>query len=140
MRLPDYGNGNIKTKALKNSSIPHITAIGVEQDDIYIALSEAADSIRFTADEGRCVALFTNQQEARYRLQEDDSYVRITAFMTGGEVIYSNPFARYDATTADSPYDSMLPEISVPRTILFNATLLLLAILLIAALRKLIRL
>ena len=140
MRLPDYGNGDIKTKALKNSSIPHITAIGVEQDDIYIALSEAADSIRFTADGGRCVALFTNQHEARHRVKDEDSYVRITAFMTDGEVIYSNPFARYDATMADSPYDGTLPEISIPRTILFNAALLLLTILLVAALRKLFRL
>ena len=140
MRTPDYGNGDWNVKEQMNTSLPYIEDIGAHGDSIYIRLSDMADSIRFTSDGGRCVALMTNAAEASYRMNDEDSYVRIAAFMPRGEVIYSNPFARYNAATEDSPYDGSLPEVSVVLTILFNAALLLIAMLLLALIYKLIKL
>ena len=140
MRTPDYGSGDWSVKEQLNASLPEIEDIGVRGDSIYIHLSDLADSIRFTSNRGRCVALMTNTHEASYKMDDEDSYVRITAFMPRGEVIYSNPFARYDAATEDSPFDSSLPEVSVTLTILFNASLLLIAALLSTLIYKLIKL
>ena len=141
MRLPDYGEGDWTIKEKRNASIPHIADIGLRSgDNIYIRLSEVADSIRFTSDRGHTVALITNDSIASYTMRAKDSYVRITAFMPGGEVMYSNPFARYDAISTDTPFDSSIPKISIPLTILFNAILLLVAGLIVKAIYKLIRL
>ena len=43
-----------------------------------------------------------------------------------GEVIYTNPFARYDASVAQTPYMAPAHTVNIPLTILFNFTLLVL--------------
>jgi hypothetical protein len=50
--------------------------------------------------------------------------VRITAYFPGGEVIYTNPFARYDASLQESPFKNELPKIDILLTIIFNLLLL----------------
>lgn len=140
MRLPDYGNGNWDIKEQMNAEIPYIEDIGLRNTEIYIRLSECADSIRFTSDGGCCVALATDVREASYTMRDEDSYVRITAFMPGGEVIYSNPFARYDATVTSTPLTESLPEVSWLLTILFNTALFIVAMLLVVLIYKVIKL
>ena len=44
----------------------------------------------------------------------------MTAWFPEGEVIYSNPFARYDASTAESPFDDTPHDINIILTVLFN--------------------
>ena len=70
----------------------------------------------------------------------DDHYARITAYFPGGEVIYTNPFARYDASVADSPYADGTHSVNILLTILYNMLLLILtcctAVLLIKTIRK----
>lgn len=141
MRLPDYGDGDWRIKEQMNASIPCIKSIGlVDDESVYIQLSEVADSIRFSVDGGRTAELVVCDSVASYKMRNEDSYVRITAFMPHGEVIYTNPFARYDATVADSPFDSSMPEVSIPMTILFNAVLLLAIVFIVWAIYKLIKL
>ena len=54
-------------------------------------------------------------------MDRTDSYARFTVYFPEGEVIYSNAFARYDASKADSPFDSAPEkEINIILTILFN--------------------
>ena len=55
-----------------------------------------------------------------YTMKSSDSYARITAWFPEGEVIYTNPFARYDASVAESPYDDTKQDIDIILTILFN--------------------
>ncbi len=140
MRVPDYGDGDWATKERQNREIPRIESIGTRGDTIYISLTEAADSIRFTSDGGRSVATSTECLAAQYVMRKEDSYVRITAFMPNGEVIYSNPFARYNATVADTPFVESMPEADIPLTLLFNLALLMGAAAIVALIYRLIKL
>ena len=61
-----------------------------------------------------------------YRMRPEDAYARLTAYFPEGEVIYSNPFARYDSALTDSPFDETPQRVSVVWTILYNLLLLVL--------------
>ena len=63
---------------------------------------------------------------ASYTMRDNDPYARITAYFPDGEVIYTNPFARYDASVAQTPYMAPAHTVNIPLTILFNFTLLVL--------------
>ena len=52
----------------------------------------------------------------------------MTAFFPDGAVIYTNPFARYDALAAASPMDNRPQQVDYLLTILYNLMLLALAI------------
>ena len=56
-----------------------------------------------------------------------DSYARFTIYFKGGEVIYTNPFARYDASAADMPGKGIAHSVNIALTILYNLMLVLLA-------------
>ena len=56
-------------------------------------------------------------------MRPNDHYARITAYFPGGEVIYTNPFARYDAAKGDRPSTGTACKANIPLTILFNALL-----------------
>ena len=45
-----------------------------------------------------------------------------------GEVIYTNPFARYDASAAESPYVAPSHTVNIPLTVLFNLVILVLCV------------
>ena len=66
----------------------------------------------------------------------EDSYARLTAYFPGGEVIYSNPFARYDASVTDSPFNQAPQKVDILLTILFNLLLLLLGVGVVALLLR----
>ena len=57
-------------------------------------------------------------------MSPDDSYARLTAWFPDGEVIYTNPFARYDATKGDRPSTDITYKANIPLTIIFNSLLL----------------
>ena len=76
---------------------------------------------------------------AEYTMQPDDHYARFTAYLPSGEVIYSNPFARYDASIADSPAKHTAHSIDITLTILFNTALLALTALLVILLVKVVK-
>lgn len=123
MRLPDYGNGDWAEKIEHNKHLPAIENIGVEGTTLFIRLSEPADSIVITSDCGRRQRVSTSADTARYTLNDDDSYARFTAYFPEGEVIYTNPFARYDASAEDSPFREPSHQANIVLTILFNLLL-----------------
>jgi hypothetical protein len=139
MRTPDYGGGEWEVKAERNKSIPHIKNIGVEGDKIFIALSEAADSIKVTGQNHTTLAVIENTDSLGYAMLPTESYGRFTAYFADGEVIYSNPFARYDAAEAQSPFEIGY-NVNLTLTILFNLLLLALFLAVAMALYKVIRL
>ncbi|MDE6311151.1 MAG: hypothetical protein K2L96_04960 [Muribaculaceae bacterium] len=121
MRTPDYGDGDWDVKYAANRNLPKVTGIGIKGgDSIYIALSTAADSIRFSGQDHRTLAMAKDTTYAVYAMTPDDPYTRITAYFPGGEVIYSNPFARYDASVAASPFRPTTHKVNMLLTILFN--------------------
>lgn len=123
MRVPDYGNGNWDLKYKKNKELPSISKIGLQDSTIFITLSVQADSIKFTGEHHKTLAVAHCSDSASYIMRHSDPYVRITAYFPQGEVIYSNPFARYDASENDSPFTNSTHSVNYPLTILFNLLL-----------------
>jgi hypothetical protein len=138
MRIPDYGNGDWEIKTRKNHELPRIDDIGLRDSTIFIKLSAKADSIKVFGQGHSTLLLKEETSFAEYTIQPGDSYARFTAYFPGGEVIYSNPFARYDVTISDSPRKAPSHSIDITLTILFNAALLGLLALLFALLYKII--
>ncbi|MGN0201801.1 MAG: hypothetical protein ACI399_02715 [Candidatus Cryptobacteroides sp.] len=133
MRIPDYGHGNWTLKHEKNRRLPSIRDIGLDGRDIFIKLSERADSIVVTGQGGRCLGESFGSDSLRYRFRDSDSYARFTAFFPGGEVIYSNPFARYDASRSKSPFRARRHSISIGNTIFYNLMVLAICSLIVIA-------
>ena len=124
MRLPDYGKGDWKIKFAKNRALPFITDIGARDSVIYITLSQPATLIKMIGQNHTILAQYNNCDSASYTMKESDPYVRVITHFPDGEVIYTNPFARYDASLEQSPFDNALPQINILLTILYNLTLL----------------
>ena len=120
MRVPDYGHGDWQVKYDKNSTLPSIVDIGLRSDTIFMSLSATADSIRVTGQDHRTLALVLHADTLSYTFRKDDHYARITAFFPEGEVIYTNPFARYDAAKADSPFSNAPHPVNWLLTVLYN--------------------
>ncbi len=125
---PDYGDGDLKLKVEKNLSAPYIRDIGMEGETIRVSFTEAADSIKFTGQNQRVLHCVYNCDTASYTMRGEDSYARITAYFADGERIYSNPFARYDAQSIESPFETREHSVNTTLTILFNLALLALLI------------
>lgn len=126
MRVPDYGHGDWEVKYAKNRNLPSVNKIGLDSTTVFISLSQKADSIKFIGQNHTTLALAKDAYEAEYDVKQEDSYVRITAYFPEGEVIYSNPFARYDASVSDSPYREPSNTVNIPLTVLFNLAVLVL--------------
>lgn len=124
MRVPDYGHGDWEVKYAKNRNLPSVNKIGLDSTTVFISLSQKADSIKFIGQNHTTLALAKDAYEAEYDMKQEDSYVRITAYFPEGEIIYSNPFARYDASVSDSPYREPSNTVNIPLTVLFNLAVL----------------
>lgn len=127
MRVPDYGNGDWETKYAKNRELPRVEDIGLKHDTVYLRLSEVADSIKVTGSGHSTLAMALGSKDLEYKMGKDEPYARMTAYFPEGEVIYTNPFARYDASRADSPYCEAGHPVDIPLTLLFNLLVLVLS-------------
>lgn len=136
MRTPDYGNGDIATKQSRNQNLPAIRNIGISGCAPFIALTEAADSIVVTGQNHTTLLTATATDSVGYAMTDSHPYCRFTAYMKGGEVVYSNPFARYDSMQSSSPFDAQIPKVDTLLTILFNTAIALLAAAVIALIYK----
>ena len=130
MRVPDYGDGDWEQKREQNRHLPYIRNIGLNDNNIFITLSEAADSIKVTGQGHRTLAVAYNTDSLGYAMAPTESYGRFTAYFAEGEVIYSNPFARYDSNSSDSPFSTTY-SINILLTVLYNLIVALLAALLV---------
>jgi hypothetical protein len=118
--------------------LPSIESIGLDGEEIYISLSRAADSIKVTGRDHTTLSLTLNSARARYTMTPDDPYARITAWFPDGEVIYTNPFARYDSSVSETPYVAPSHTVNIPLTILFNLTIIALCAVVILAFYKIV--
>ncbi len=125
MRVPDYGNGDWETKYAKNRDLPTIEEIGLDGETIHISLSRQADSIKFTGQNHKTLSLALDSSSAAYTMKSDDTYARVTAYFPEGEVIYTNPFARYDSSISETPYIST-HSVNIPLTIIYNLIIIIL--------------
>ena len=128
MRVPDYGNGDWEAKYEGNRHLPSITSIGLRDSTVHVAFSATADSIKVFGQNHTTLSAAYAADCIEYTMKREDPYARITAYFPDGEVIYTNPFARYDSSTQDSPFNDAPAEINITLTILFNLLLLALCI------------
>lgn len=127
MRIPDYGDGDWDKKIERNKHLPYVTSIGLRNDStIYVSFSQRADSIRFIGQNHSNLLVMRDTTAAQYTMKREDPYARITAYFPEGEVIYSNPFARYNSTEASSPFRPVTHKVNLIFTILYNLFLLIL--------------
>ncbi len=135
MRIPDYGAGDWAVKYARNAALPSIESIGLDGNTIHITLSHKADSIKVTGQDHTTLGLAMNSYSTEYTMHPKDSYARITAYFPDGEVIYTNPFARYDASISESPY-STSHKVNIPLTVIYNLIIIALcAVIVISVLR-----
>ncbi len=120
MRTPDYGRGDWDVKYDKNTSLPYIKDIGLRDSVIYISISCMADSIKVTGQDHTTLAAAYGSDYLEYGFRKEDSYARFTAWLPEGEVIYTNPFARYDSSMSDSPFNDAPQDKNILLTILYN--------------------
>ena len=124
MRVPDYGHGDWEIKYEKNRQLPSVRNIGLNDSTLFISLSEPADSIKVIGQNHTTLKTIYQDTYLDYTMRANDSYARIIAHFPEGEVIYTNPFARYDATLSKSPFNDAPPRINIFMTVLFNLGLL----------------
>lgn len=127
MRIPDYGNGDWRVKYAKNRELPRITAIGItDNTTIYMALSKSAERIVVFGQDHRMLRATTDADSIYYTLPTDEPYARLVAYFSTGEVIYTNPFARYDKATSNYPTTNSEHSVNITLTILYNLFLVVL--------------
>ena len=140
MRTPDYGKGDWEVKHKENLDLPGVAEIGLNGERIYITLTERADSIKITGQGHSTLKLEKEVYGLDYIMKPEDSYARITAYFQDGEVIYTNPFARYDASVSSDPFTGPTHAVNIFLTVLYNLLVIALtagtAALLIKMLRK----
>lgn len=137
MRVPDFGNGDWTVKYEKNRDLPFIMDIGLDGNTIYMTVSEPADSIRVTGQDHATLSLSENCDSISYTMRPEDAYARLTAYFPEGEVIYTNPFARYDASVSETPFNNTPQKVDIPLTILYNLLVLALMAGVVLLIRKL---
>ena len=140
MRVPDYGDGDWEVKYAKNRELPVIQEIGLQGDTVCMTLSAVADSIRVNGQDHRVLALVEQSDSIAYALPADEPFARLTAFFPDGAVIYTNPFARYDASVSDSPFDDSPQKVDILLTILYNLLTLALIVATLGQWRKFLKL
>ena len=124
MRVPNYGDGDWEEKIEKNHNLPAVSTIGVAGDTLYMALTSKADSIRVNGQNHATLLLARDTDGIEYKLGADEPFARFTAYFPGGEVLYTNPFARYDASVAANPFNNAPQKVNVLLTVLFNLLVL----------------
>lgn len=124
MRVPDYGDGDWEVKYAKNRELPFIEDIGLRQDTVYMKLSAPADSIRVNGQDHRTLALVERSDSLAYVMGPEVPFARLTAFFPDGAVIYTNPFARYDASVQETPFNDAPQRIDWFLTVLYNLLVL----------------
>ena len=124
MRVPNYGDGDWEEKIERNHKLPKICTIGLEGSKIFMTLSQKADSIRVNGQDHATLLLARDTDRVEYTLGADEPFARMTAYFPGGEVIYTNPFARYDASVSASPMDNTPQRVNWGLTVLYNLLVL----------------
>ena len=133
LRIPDFGDGDWQVKYKENASLPRIEDIGVSGDTVFVRLSKPA---RIEARGQGHVLLGEAQGDTlSVKMAENEPYVRFTAFFDNEVTLFTNAFARYDSAVADSPFVTGGHKVNILLTILWNAALLALAILLLCGLQ-----
>ena len=85
--------------------------------------SEKAEKIVDYGSLNRTLIELSNTDKAEYALPHDEPYARFVVYFDSGEVIYTNPFARYNKSLGDYPTTNSKHSVNITLTILYNLLL-----------------
>lgn len=124
MRIPDFGEGDWAIKHKANRHLPSIRWIGLcGKDTVCVEFDRPAARILAIGQNHTLLDSALLSSTFSYPFKAEDHYVRVTAYFEDGTVIYSNPFARYDANETETPWVESPHPVNWPLTLLFNAAL-----------------
>lgn len=126
MRVPDFGNGDWEIKREAGEYLPQLCDVRVSGDTVTVEFSRNVLVLEATGAERKYLGHAMDEDEISVVLDKDEPYVRFTAYFPDGVIIYTNAFARYDASKAASPYAVAPHTVNWPLTVLFNLCLLVL--------------
>lgn len=124
MRTPDYGGGDWDVKRARNHCLPYIEDIGLRGDTIFVSLSEEASKIEVIGQNHSLLQETLDAHSAEYVLGVEEPYARLVVRFPEGEVIYTNPFARYDSSLEESPFREPAHRVNWFKTVVWNGVLL----------------
>ncbi|MBI5371545.1 MAG: hypothetical protein HZA79_05905 [Sphingobacteriales bacterium] len=118
MRIPCVAGETLCRKAQRlKKELPALTALRVSGDSIRLALNKPADSIVFSGQNGRRLAVVPHTGNTGYLLKEEDSYIRTSVYFPGGIELYLNPVFRYD----QDPFPPSLTSVNPGKTIFLTS-------------------
>lgn len=124
MRIPDFGDGDWDVKYEANRHLPRIKWIGLcGRDTVMAEFDRVAERIVAWGQNHTRLDSAVHSATMLYPFRDEDTYVRLTAYFEDGTVIYSNPFARYDADKTQTPWVESPHPVNWPLTLLFNLAL-----------------
>ncbi len=86
-----------KEKLKVLNSHPQLVSMQVDDNGtINMTLNKEMEKITFSSNYGEVRASFDNVSTASYKFQDNDSYVRATAYFDNGSIAYFNPIIRTD--------------------------------------------
>lgn len=121
MRVPDFGDGDWDVKREAGENLPAVRDVRVSGDTVTLVMSRDALVIEATGQGRRLVGQALDEDEITIVIPSDEPYLRFTAYFADGVILYTNAFARYDASECPSPYKVAPHSVNWLLTILFNA-------------------
>ena len=115
---------------MNHKEVNFLDSCTVKNGTIRVKFSNNADVITFVADRGSVKKEFYNRSSASYKINKEDSYVRVEA-RNGTQLIYLNPVIRYNGNQLS--FNNEFPTVNAGLTIVARilALILSLAILII---------
>jgi hypothetical protein len=100
-------------KMEKHHNLPSLTKVDLTGDTLEVAVSKEASTFRFIGQGGVALDSAKNTKEARYVIQDKDTYVRTEIVFPNRTAFYLNPVIRYDG---GDPWEHELARIDHVRT------------------------
>ena len=139
VRIPDYGNGDWEVKRERNHTLPTIENIGLEEDVIYMKLSDTPEQIRVIGENHTLLARVIESDTISYRMRACDPYARIVVSYPDSLIIMTNAFARYDKTSMASPADREFHKTNMLATVFYNIAVVAVIAIILAIYIKIVR-
>jgi hypothetical protein len=113
---------SFEEKAFRAGRVPVVNAVEIHGDSLNIRLSEKAISVVFIGQGGKPMNRIIYTDNAWYRLQPGDTYIRARVLFFNkyhgpGTIFYLNPVFRYNG---ERPYNKLTAEINFERTWIFR--------------------
>ena len=139
MRIPSCEEGGWEEKLQLNACLPALADVRLRDSVITMRFSRPFQEAEAIGQGHTIKERYAECDSLNFTLGSKEPYVRFTVHFPDGCVLYTNPFARYDASLQESPYRNAPHPVNWPLTILFNLTLLALASGAVTAIIKLTR-